>query len=341
MTYRYEFYERPSEQRPPTAREPAPHHEDTLTGTLLHVLQLALAFLLIVFTVWAMLYGLMITAMATLTAALVFSAQTRGRHLTRVIKLLLLAVLCGVGLAFHQVPLQELQARNAALDTKLRQSGPEGLDLRDSLGIYGLHLMVATTQGLIGQPHAAREGWALCWPGGKKRHRQSDFPMRSPRVRQALVSIIADLERHHPTDNQVELQARKIRWDYRDGVHPELPFTLPVRGPLELGGGAERSGAVWTLFLTATGEVVHPSPSQRQRRTGRGQAPPLFDEGLFWALQQKQWLHPYMGRWSWITSSADPRLEATTEPLYSPQERWLVRALTQARELSDKLNNSE
>ena len=50
----------------------------------------------------------------------------------------------------------------------------------------------------------------------------------------------------------------------------------------------------------------------------------FLEEGLFWVLQERGWLHPYRAVWRWSVAADDPRLDELDEPVRDLRERVLL-----------------
>lgn len=50
----------------------------------------------------------------------------------------------------------------------------------------------------------------------------------------------------------------------------------------------------------------------------------VFDEGIYWVMQEQGWFTPYTARWRWTVRQDDPRLLDLDTPEVGLRERLLV-----------------
>jgi hypothetical protein len=163
---------------------------------------------------------------------------------------------------------------------------------------------------------AAGETAGLVFRGAHERVRRSDMPMRSPAVRRAVARAIAAAAASGSED--VALPAQRIVFVY-DSDRESLRAALALN-PLLLVGRVVKAGQGWRADLRATVQVAYPRRAVLRLRDVRGRSL-VIDEGLFWALQQRGWLHPYVVTWQWSVWSSDSRLADLERPIRGTWER--------------------
>ena len=204
------------------------------------------------------------------------------------------------------VPFHEYASQVATLHARVQRDGPDALRERDLLALYGLNGVVGAAGLAVGFPEVARETWALAVLTESDRSHTSDFAMRSPRIRGAVADMVS-VDLAEPSGDEVGLSPRRLSWGGSYGGSESTRVALALDGPSTLSGTAYRYGERWRLDLVATLRVRYPAGwSQEVGRVGG--VPVVVDEGLFWALQQRGWLHPYEASWRWSLWSDDPRL---------------------------------
>jgi hypothetical protein len=109
------------------------------------------------------------------------------------------------------------------------------------------------------------------------------------------------------TGGPVELSRRRVLWTKRDLGRNSLRVALALNSPLYLKAVAYPRGTGWRLEFQGRAAVRYPSRSRVPLGRLFGQ-PLVIEEGLFAALQDAGWLHPYEAVWSWSVEERGPRL---------------------------------
>lgn len=303
----------------PLPPEPSPEERarlrEPLSDSVVRLLAALAGLACFALCAWTLLFGLVWTSAWLFANGLVLWARSRGRWLLRWMRALCFGVLLGTAFAFKVVPFGEFAARQAALTSAWTQAGPEGLDLRDALGLYVLHGLMGGTAFVVGLPHAGMEVGGLLLPASKSRHSSGAFPLKAPQVRAVLVEAIQELDTQNKSEGKVDLPARPVSWGPEDAVHPSLPVLMPITSPMLLQVSGDREAARWRLTVVASARV---SWERRARYVMPWRVDGVevsLDESLFFALEQRGWLHPYECTWSFTLMSDDPRLQDTTRPL--------------------------
>jgi hypothetical protein len=258
-------------------------------------------------------FGLTVTPLTF--GLLVFSAapiRQRTWRFARAAVLLLVAV--AAAFAWH-VPFHEYADRIQSLSRSV-EAGPKRLSTRDLAAIWTLNLVMAAGGWLAGFPEAAGETAGLVFRGPDERVHRSDMAMRSPTVRRAVARGFAAAAASGSED--LGLPAQRIVFMY-DPDRESLRAALALN-PLLLAGRVVRAGQGWRADLQATVQVAYPRRAVLRLRDVRGRSL-VIDEGLFWALQQRGWLHPYVATWQWSVWSNDPRLADLERPIRVAWER--------------------
>ncbi len=184
--------------------------------------------------------------------------------------------------------------RVEVLSAKLA-GGPDAFSAREKLGIYGLNLAMGVTGAAVGFPEVAMETLLLTIPGGPVRNFESDFPMRSPKVRDAVAAMLVDS------------RPRTVAWAYsgQDSMRVALACnSLHLTGePVVDDGrrGLRVSGRVQISYAERYFLVIGRIPG---RTLG-------IEEGLFRMLERAGWLFPYDAVWTWTVWT--PESQTSTE----------------------------
>jgi len=293
--------------------------EEGLGGCLRWAFAAVMAAPLVALATWMFVYdmprtGSMVVALAALGLPFRSAAFRVGQALA-------LVVLCVVGWQHRTVPFEEYAAHTQEVADRCAQ-GPDTLTTRDLAGVWGLNVLMGLGGFVTGLPEVAQETLWMTAAGAEEREWSSDFAMRSPRVRAAVVELVHQAEQSGV--ERLELAPEWISWggSYH-GSHISLRVALAL-DELELGGMATRVGDRWRLDLRGRVEVSYP-------RRGRlvlgsvGGTSVHVDKSLYWALQERGWLHPYHAVWTWTIWADDPRLDDLETPLHGWQERLLLR----------------
>lgn len=205
-------------------------------------------------------------------------------------------LVCFAG-ATWRVPVREVDRSIESLARRAQSpAGTSSLSLRDKLGIYGLNVAMGLA-ALPLYPEAARETLLLAVPpdptSGRRVFRSS-FAMRSTRVREVVESFKAQLRSAKGTT--AALEPVRVSWPstaYRQLGGSEARVALALN-PSDVSAVARRSGRGWELEVRVEVRVEYP----KRASVLLIESPRLrVEEGLFWALQQAGWLHPYTAVW--------------------------------------------
>ena len=178
--------------------------------------------------------------------------------------------------------------RVEVLSAKL-SGGPSAYSSREKLGIYGLNLAMGVVGSAAGFPEAGVETLLLMVPGPSERVFESDFPMRSPKVREAALAMLRS-----PTP-------RTVVWAYEPSESARVALAcnaLHLTGKrVEENGrrGVQIRGRVDVSYADRYFLVMGRIPG---RTIG-------IEEGLFRMIERAGWLHPYDAVWSWTVWESD------------------------------------
>jgi hypothetical protein len=249
--------------------------------------------------VLAALAGLVFGLTATPIAfcLLAFSAcpiRPRAWRLARAAALLAVAV--AAAFAWH-VPFHEYADRQQSLS---RSAGarPQRLSTRDLASIWTLHAAIAAGGWLAGYPEASRETAGLLFRGPAERVHRSDFAMRSPAVRRAVAEALAAAEAAGAAE--FTITPKRLAFAY-DPARESMRVALALN-PTTVSGRAVRDHRGWRADMQATVRVAYPRHAVLHLLDVRGRSI-VIDEGLFWALQERGLLHPYVATWQWSVRS--------------------------------------
>jgi len=265
---------------------------------------LSLPFLLL--AGWALAFSAPTLAVLAFTAAwILLPLFNRGRAV-RVFKLSVLFVLIPTTLALAPLMVHEVDQNVERLSRKPR-SDVGAFALPDRLGIYGLNIVMSAAAYPF-YPEASKETFLMMFDPGPPRRRvfHTDFGLGSRKVR-AKLQAFADRLRADDTASSRVYGPARIMWeksDYRLN-HPEARYALALN-QTALTARAERRGKRWLIDVRHEMEVRYPEsllvtlvPRPRLR----------VEEGLFWVLQNHDWLHPYVAEYRFSVYSDDERLK--------------------------------
>lgn len=190
------------------------------------------------------------------------------------------------------VPHREYARCVVALDARVERDGPEALRPPELLAVWGLNAALAAGGLGAGLPEAARETLHMALPGPHVRTFHSDFALRSPRVRGAILTMLQGLPAASPTTldehdpARVPLADRVVAWKgyFNERDSPRVALAL---NPVRISGTAQRGKGGTRLSLVARVDVVYPDHGVTQL--------PLLGPvpyRLLWSLQQRGWLFP-------------------------------------------------
>lgn len=194
---------------------------------------------------------------------------------TKTVKRKMLFVMAAALLYLSALPLTlwQYQAKSKAFYLKI-ESGQQ-LKLNEKISIYGLNL----TMGLVAfpvYPEVARETLYLCIPArNEMRTFKSNFFLKSRKIRRAIVN-----------------NEERITWSAGEFAlgHEESRFALALN-PCTLHRNATENGseliASVDVRYSKKFEVILISKPVKIS----------VEEGLFWYLQEINWLHPYRAQW--------------------------------------------
>ena len=192
---------------------------------------------------------------------------------------------------------RELQHRLDTLAGRLAaQRGT--LSTPERVQVAALNLAMGLGGLLLGYPEAACETLWLFVPGSPVREWRSDFAMGSPLVRQRVRDMLAEARRRGRPGESVKLSRRTVAWTAEALARDSPRVALALNSPLELEAVAHPRGSGWRLELQGRAAVRYPARSRVSLGRVFGQ-PLVLEEGLFAALQNAGWLHPYTAVWSW------------------------------------------
>ena len=251
--------------------------------------------LFVLFCILAVLWHAWFLCALSLGAALVFLPLGVKIKKLWIARACLLGLVATLAIVYVQVPFAEIQNRAAVLRQRLNQGGSGSLGVLDKVSIYGANLAMAAGAAATGMPEVAMETALLCWPGPKQRVFNSDFAMKSLKVRQAIYRFATKLKPNPSARASNQTHRTRIAWKgyFHDSPRVALalnPFLLEVKAAWQEGR--------WRLACSGKILIKYPRRSWTKLLVVRGQ-PFYFEEGLFWALQQQGWMFPYKANWRW------------------------------------------
>jgi hypothetical protein len=220
----------------------------------------------------------------------------------RIRALLFAALFAATPPLFAQV-IAESQHAVDELSAKIDKLGPTGLSAIETSGVYLFGLVMVAGGAAGGYREAAAEHLDLYFDGPKTRDFTGDFAMLSRRVREPLRAFAAKLGHEGGAFEKMELQEQRIVFDSaRDSQRVALALNA-----LALSATAVRDGGRWRIDVRGRVQVKYPRRS-RVTLVSVDTAAFRFEEALFWALQERGLLYPYVAEWRWTIYSDDPRI---------------------------------
>ena len=277
------------------------------------------AALFIAFGFWAATFRLWIAAVLALAFALACVPVLWRNKWVWVGRGVAVGALIALSVVGVKPGARQLGRQLEQLAGQYERGGASALSTRDRAGLWGLHVVMAAGGYAWGLPEVSREAWRLNLPGRKTRVWFSDFPMRSPRVRAALLEIVDDeIIRSQETSHSTQ-----VTWpDYKETARTDsLRVALALNCPLVLDVEAIPHGPEHALNVVARCQVSYPRRGPIPIAVIDGQ-PIVLEEGLFHALEETGWMFPYTAEWHFQVRTDNPRLR-DTEPVLGWRERTL------------------
>jgi hypothetical protein len=275
---------------------------------------------------WLIIFGMTFSGAFAALIALGIVLPSVQKPAARRARALLIPGLVLTSVLSWKTPARELRTTLQRLRDKKDQSGASSFSTRDTMGVFGLNVVMGLGGFLAGFPEVASETLSLCKQGPATRTWHSDFAMRSPKVRAELRRFVEFAEHQARSEEQITLPTTRIAWQRYSLSSDSARVALALNSPFELGGTARREGGQWRLDLVGRARAEYPPRSVLGLFSIDGE-PVEFDEGLFWVLQKRGWLHPYVAEWRWSIQSDDPRLRDVQTPFLSLRERLWARVL--------------
>lgn len=234
---------------------------------------LVLAYVFLIF--WTYCYGLYVGYLlltAFLACIIIFMFN---RNLAQAMKFLLLGALLFLLLS----PFNIRQYNSRAENLQLRINRHQELSTREKLGIYGCFLML-TFFDIVPFPEVGQENFYLLFDHhGRAREFHSNAFLRAPSIARAV-----------KTRHRGEITWNKWRYVFNSDFRYILAFNHCSLRVIRKNG--ENTVALSTYFgYPQNHTTIHAS------HIFGGIFAFRVDEGLFWYLQQKRWLHPYTAVW--------------------------------------------
>jgi len=273
---------------------------------------------------WPVWTGVFVSVAAA-AAAVPWAGRWRSRRKWWIVAGLLTLPLCARLIA------SELAARWHHLAEIKNTTGPTGFSPPALAALYGWNLTLAAGGFVVGFDEVARETLALTRAGPRERVWESAFALRSPKVRQAVVEMARDLPREARDGARHTLPTRTVAWTEYSTASDSLRVALALNSPLVLSGVAERRNRTWWMDLRARAAIAYPRSALLRIGPVLGSDPLTFDEGLFWVLQERGWLHPYTVTWMWSMPADEERLRDLHTPYLSLRERLAAFAWRRVR----------
>lgn len=253
--------------------------------------------------------------------ATLLPAKDRPNRLRQIVVISLAAIIfvsCIIAYDW-KAPIQEIISRMTELHWKAFDN-PANLTITDKMAVWSANLIM----GIAGYPLFPEVAWEtlrLVVPGPESHVRQSDFAMRSRKVRKAIAAFANQLP---PVESKPKHKTIKISWNrYTDVPYGEVRVGLALNCPLVLDLESAWKNNGWLIKARASCDVAYPRFRQMTEV-------PLFSglsfpisETMFWALQEEGWLFPYNVSYEWTVGPnvEKPRLKDVDKILILKDER--------------------
>ncbi len=267
---------------------------------------------------WAGLFTMAFTCVMLLAMSAVWwwVALSRG-WLPFAVVLIFAVVLSPLG---SVAPTEFVSAQSRML-TRSMDEGVDAIPATQLLAVSGLHRLLILGARVVGFDEVATEAAELHSDDVGERSFESDFAMRSPKVRAALQTLFLE----HGVGGSVSrrLDRVKVSWRGYGGSSESLRVSLALNCPLELSGSVwVRAGRTWAR-MHAHCWVDYPEHSVIELGSFSGVDVHL-DEGIFHVLEERDWLFPYEAVWRWEMPLDEPLLRDHTAVFRDSREQALM-----------------
>jgi hypothetical protein len=264
---------------------------------LVVVLNSILAVLVLALGVFAAFYGMVVTAVWCLLALAALVLVPLLAHRLGWIRYLVGGLVLVLGVVLAPPSIDQMSAHTGMLMARIRESGAESLVWREKAGVYVLGLWMAVA-GSVQYPEVARETLGLYSEASSgSRVYESPFAMRSARIRERIEGFRDSLPAQGSERQPIAMEVTRLPWSDYELDKSERRVALALN-PCLLDAAATWSEDGWVITARARVLVRFPSDSRTVLGTLFGREL-VIEEGLFWALQECGWLHPYEAVWTW------------------------------------------
>lgn len=182
------------------------------------------------------------------------------------------------------------------LQARVDLRGAETLSTHELRAIWLQHGAMGAAGHLLGLHEVGWEAWGLHSEGPEQRRWSSAFALRDPLVRRHVAAWKGAAAGPLPEVT--------LAWSSYFDVAVSPSVSLALNCPSRLGGVRTEEGV---LQLTVTCPVAYPQRARLHFGTLLGESIGL-EEGVFWAAQERGWLHPYTVVWTFEVHEDDTRL---------------------------------
>jgi len=249
-------------------------------------------------------FFLVLAARFELVAAVgVFSALTSAfspKKMTLRWRWRFIAMAITLACALAPVIVLQGSTRMNKMADRIEKDGPGHLDTVQLTGLYFLSRLFVIGGSLKGYPEAAQEHDGMHHKGPAQRAMKNPaFPSQSPRV-QAIVKGLAKslTPAQHKAGKPITLGPKLVVFDY---AKDDLRWALALN-PIELRVVATPRDSRWRLAVEGRVKVTYPKGAKAPLGVTIMNTPLVFRETLFWALEQRGWLRPYVAVWRWTAA---------------------------------------
>ena len=194
------------------------------------------------------------------------------------------------------VSLVHMNQQTSKMYKKIELSGPESLTYLEKSSIYMLGLWSIVLAAPI-YPEVSLEFLYMYWPKSQKQQTfESNFAMKSKKVRKLIFDLIQQAKTQ-PAKNTVIIKNKVIWWKNYLVAHDEKRVALALNR-LTVNAVAKNTGELIVVDAEGMVDISYPKKARVSLLKVKGYSLDV-EEGLFWALQEVQWLYPYTARWIW------------------------------------------
>ena len=225
--------------------------------------------------------------------------------------------IAGAGLAVYtaafsaflwRVPFDELQSRMRVIHNKAYNMGAQSYTTFDCLAVYSGNIVM----GVVGYPIFPEVAWEtlrMALPGPSRHIIESDFAMRSRKVRSALSPFLRKLPKKG--DGTRKMKTKAVSWtggDYSALSYNEARVALALNCPFILKAKATRDKDRWKIDCEGSCDVSYGRFEKMEPFFSVWGEKFYISETMFNPMQKLGWMFPYDVIYKWSFYSDDKRM---------------------------------